>query len=275
MKKKKITVIGCGKMGSTIMVSIKRNIKQFNIKGVDKDSKVRKRIEKEKKIKVYSSLDKTQDSDIYILAVKPQDIDEVLKELSEIVKNADKYKWIISIAAGISSSRIRKYLKRNAGIVRVMPNTPALISEGMTVICEADSKSRQKRPKFVRKIFSTMGKTINSKEEYMDLVTALSGSGPAYFFLLSELMEKYAREKNMDSYSARMLAAQTVIGAGKLMMHEIENKGKSFEQLRKDVTSPGGTTEAALKYLKKKSFNQIFLQGLKKAENRSKELSGK
>jgi pyrroline-5-carboxylate reductase len=140
--------------------------------------------------------------------------------------------------------------------------------EGMSVIASDEATSDELN--IIVDIFNGMGQTVVVDEKYMDAVTALSGSGPAYFFYFAEAMEKFAVDAGIEKEIARKLAAQTILGAGRLMN---EDENTDFAQLRKNVTSPGGTTQAAIEYLESQSCGKIFYEALNKAKNRSKELS--
>lgn len=268
---KKIAVIGCGKMGSVILSSIKRNLEEFEVCGVEKKEDLRNEVAKSNNVTVYESGKDAGDSDIYILSVKPQDIDTALAELGESIKNREFKTLVASIAAGITISYIKRFLEKynkNISVVRVMPNMGSVVWEGFAAIA-ADNSAHEEDINTVEDIFNGMGTAIRMDEKFMDAVTALSGSGPAYFFLLAEAMEKFAVDMGIDTDTSRNLISQTVEGAGKLMA----KAGRSFEELRKDVTSPGGTTEAAINYLKGNRFTEIFYEALNKAKIRSEELS--
>lgn len=207
-------------------------------------------------------------ADIIVLSVKPQNFTEVLEGIKGRV---GKEKLVISIAAGVTTSSIAEFLP-DAAIIRVMPNTPALVGEGATAIYSrnADNKAVDS----VVKIFSAVGKAVVvEKEELIDAVTAVSGSGPAYFFLLMEEMIKAGVKLGLSEDVAKELVLQTAKGAAILAGKADENKEGPAE-LRKKVTSPGGTTEAALKVFAENQFNELVSNALKAACDRSKELSG-
>lgn len=206
-----------------------------------------------------------ENSDIIILCVKPQNIDNALSELKDEI---DKRKKIISIAAGISLSRLQKGLGKNISIIRVMPNTPALIGFGMSCISPGKYASK-KDIENALKIFKSIGKVILVKEEFMDAVTAISGSGPAYFYLFIESLINAGIKIGLPDDLSNELVKQTALGSINMVLKTKEN----IKRLREKVTSKGGTTEAALKYLSKKRFEKIIVDAIKKAFLRSKELS--
>ena len=205
--------------------------------------------------------------DILVLSVKPQQMSEALRSIKGVVKNSA---LVISIAAGVEVEKIAAVLG-DISIVRVMPNTPALISEGAAALF-ANEKAKP-RINEAMKIFSAVGKAVVvGTEDLMDAVTAVSGSGPAYFFLLMEEMIKAAIELGLPEEIAKDLVLQTAKGAA-LLSSERAKDGESPAELRRTVTSPGGTTEAALKVFSEGRFGPLVQSALKSACKRSKELS--
>ncbi|MFA6187030.1 MAG: pyrroline-5-carboxylate reductase [Phycisphaerae bacterium] len=211
--------------------------------------------------------------DIVVLSVKPQNFPQVLDDIKTAV---GKKHLIISIAAGITTSRIQNSLG-NVPIVRVMPNTPALIGEGaagmFATTGSTSSPQAKSRLKQVEKIFSAVGIVeVVKNEKLLDAVTAVSGSGPAYFFLMMEAMIKAGIKLGLERETAEKLVLQTAKGAG-ILAADSAGKGISPDVLRKNVTSPGGTTEAALKVFAKRNFEKIVNDAIAAAADRSKELS--
>ncbi|HPP55916.1 MAG TPA: pyrroline-5-carboxylate reductase [Anaerohalosphaeraceae bacterium] len=206
-------------------------------------------------------------ADILILAVKPQQMAAVLKEIADSIRRGV---LVISIAAGIRTAKIRSFLPQNP-IIRVMPNTPAMVSAGASALYNAGALPEQMQEAL--RIFESVGKAVVAEqEELLDAVTAVSGSGPAYFFLLMEEMLKAAAELGLDEATARALVLQTAKGAA-LLAEEAAGRGETPDILRKKVTSPGGTTEAALKVFGEYSFGPMVRQALLAAARRSRELS--
>jgi len=199
---------------------------------------------------------------IIILAVKPQNMDEVTAEISDII-SPDKI--VVSIAAGITLSYLLSRLKTSK-IIRVMPNTPALIQEGMSVMsmCEC---IHDKEIGLIRDIFMSVGLLIVLPEKYMNAVTALSGSGPAFIALFVEAMIEGGMKMGLDKHTATELAVQTLLGTAKLL-----DAGMSPEKLREMVTSPGGTTAAGLNVFEENGFIDIVKDALQAATERAKEL---
>lgn len=202
---------------------------------------------------------------IVILAVKPQTMEEALHQIKPAL-NTDTL--IISIAAGITTGYIEKTLGGTPRVVRVMPNTPMLVGEGMTGIAPGKNATDADIITAER-IFSAGGKTIRTSEDLINAVTALSGSGPAYVFYLVETLAAAAAKLGLPEDQAALLARQTVIGSA----HLLQQSKDSPAELRKKVTSPGGTTQAAIESLQNGGLPTLIDNALKAAEQRSKELA--
>jgi pyrroline-5-carboxylate reductase len=202
---------------------------------------------------------------IIILAVKPQNMDEVTAEINKVITEE---KIVVSIAAGITLSYLASRLKTSK-IIRVMPNTPALVQEGMSVLtlCEC---IHDREMGLIRSIFMSVGKVLVLPEKYMDAVTALSGSGPGFIALFVEKMIEAGEKVGLSKDNATELAIQTLIGTAKLL-----ETGMPPGKLREMVTSPGGTTAAGLKVFEEKGFQDTVDAVIKAAANRSKELGRK
>lgn len=206
--------------------------------------------------------DVVRESSIIILAVKPQNMDDVTAEISGVVS---EQQMVVSIAAGITLSYLASRLK-TPKIIRVMPNTPALVQEGMSVIsmCECIHDSEMA---VVRDIFMSVGKVLVLPEKYMDAVTALSGSGPAFMALFTEAMTEAGMQAGLTQRNASELAIQTFIGTSKLL-----ETGMPPDKLREMVTSPGGTTAAGLKVFEERGLREMVAAVINAAISRSKEL---
>ena len=206
-------------------------------------------------------------ADVLILAVKPQVLKEVAHELAPAVQ--ERKPLTISIAAGVRSSDIDAWLGGQIALVRTMPNTPAMIQAGATVLCAGNQVSQEQRNQS-ESILRAVGLTRwVEKEELMDAVTALSGSGPAYFFLVMEAMEKAGVELGIPAETARLLTLQTALGAARMAIESSDGPAL----LREKVTSPGGTTERALSILEEGELRDLFSNALTGARDRSIELS--
>jgi len=207
-------------------------------------------------------------ADIMVLSTKPQQMNEALESIKGALST---HKLLISIAAGVKVDKITAALG-DIAVVRVMPNTPALLGEGASALY-ANEKAKARLDEAL-KIFSAVGKAVVIEDEgLIDAVTAVSGSGPAYFFLLMEEMKKAGIELGLPEEVAKDLVLQTAKGAA-LLAAERDKEGESPAELRRKVTSPGGTTEAALKIFAEGDFGPLIQAALKRACERSKELSG-
>jgi len=201
-------------------------------------------------------------SNVIILAVKPQDVAAVCRDAVSSLRG----KTVISVCAGITTKTLEALLGK-ISLVRVMPNMPAEISAGISAVALGKyAKSKDKR--LAVSIFSCIGEVVEVKERLMDAVTAISGSGPAYFFYLVENLIYTAKELGISQSLAERLAIKTALGSAMLM----DTSGESPQALRKRVTSKGGTTEAAFKVLKKRAFGNILQQACYAAAKRSKQL---
>lgn len=202
-----------------------------------------------------------------VLAVKPQ----IAVELNDVMQEIDPDKQVvISIMAGWSCDKIAALCGSDAQhmrIVRVMPNTPLLANAGMSAITKGPG-ARETDEALIQKILASAGEIVTVKEDQMHAVTATSGSGPAYVFLLAEAMAAASQALGMEEDKALLLAKQTIFGAGKLMMESEDTP----EELRAKVTSKNGTTHAGIESMKDAGFLEIVLQGMKQAEIRSREL---
>ncbi len=204
-------------------------------------------------------------ADAIVLSVKPQNISAVLDEIKGSISDDAV---IVSIAAGVRVEKICAAVGQQA-VVRVMPNTPALIREGCSVIY-ANASAKKKVAK-IKAVFESVGEVIViENENLMDAVTAVSGSGPAYYFLMMEEMITAAVELGIEEEAARKLVLQTAKGAA--LLANIEG-AESPEELRRKVTSPGGTTEAAIKIFEEGRFGELVGKAIKRACERSRELS--
>ncbi len=206
--------------------------------------------------------------DVVVVATKPQSVDIVFEGIADVF---DCNKLLVSIVAGVPVMRFTDALG-DIAVVRVMPNTPALVGYGAAGVYA--NKKAKKRLDFVVDLFRSVGEAVVVKtEDELDTVTALSGSGPAYYFLLMEEMIRAGMELGLDAATAKKLTLQTALGAAQLAM-QADKDGQTPEQLRKKVTSPGGTTEAAIKIFNEDQFGAIVVLAMQKAKERSKELSG-
>lgn len=203
-----------------------------------------------------------RDSRLLLLAVKPQ---SMLAVLDAIAPTIAKKATVVSIAAGITAGTIESRLPGHA-VVRTMPNTPLMVGLGAVAIAPGTKATAEDLAQ-ARRLFDSVGAVVEVREEELDAVTALSGSGPAYFFLLVEQMVKAGVEMGLSPEVAHRLATQTAYGAGKMLVgHDTPL------DLRRKVTSPGGTTQAAIEIMQTRKLDAIVIDALKAARNRSEEL---
>lgn len=211
-----------------------------------------------------NSADAASGKDIIVIAVKPQNIEDVFNDLHDCLKPEQ---LIVSIAAGVRLNTLSQGL-HHSRIARVMPNTPAQIGSGMSGWTATAEVSTQQRER-VKTILGTMGKEIYYDDEgYLDMVTAVSGSGPAYFFLMAEAMIEAAIAIGLPREEAEELVSQTMLGAANL----IQGSDKTPGELRQNVTSRGGTTEKALSVLNEGGFPELIRKAIEAAYQRSKEM---
>lgn len=205
--------------------------------------------------------------DVVVLAVKPQILKSVAQSIASTIQQ--KRVLVISIAAGVTLDSLRAWLGQDVAIVRCMPNTPALVLTGATALHANNNSSAEQRD-LAENIMRSVGIALwVDNEKDLDAVTAVSGSGPAYYFLLMEAMEKTAVALGLSAETARLLVQQTALGAAKIALESAE----SPEQLRKQVTSPGGTTEQAIETFLQGGFSGLVAKALHAARDRSVAMS--
>ncbi|MCK9608755.1 MAG: pyrroline-5-carboxylate reductase [Methylomonas sp.] len=208
-----------------------------------------------------------QEVGVVVLAVKPQILREVALQIAPLVKQ--KHVLVVSIAAGISQTSLALWLGSDTAIVRCMPNTPALVLTGATAL-HANANVDEEQKDLAENILRAVGISLwVEQESELDAVTAVSGSGPAYFFLMMEAMEKTALEMGLNERTARLLVQQTALGAAKIALESAE----SPTQLRERVTSPGGTTQKAIETFQQNGFADLVGKALLAARDRSIEMS--
>lgn len=208
-----------------------------------------------------------EQSDIIVLAVKPQILETVCQNIQASIQA--KKPLVISVAAGIRSEDINRWLGGNNAIVRTMPNTPALIQSGATGLF-ANGQVSDEQKNQAEHIMRAAGLTIWVEQEtQLDAVTALSGSGPAYYFLFMEAMEEAAQKLGLDAQTAHLLTMQTALGAAKMVLESRDD----CATLRKNVTSPNGTTEQAINTFETEGIRDMVEKAMQAANNRAEELA--
>jgi pyrroline-5-carboxylate reductase len=206
-----------------------------------------------------------RNADILVIAVKPQHIEALLNETGTSVRRTQ---LVISIAAGITTEYIERFVPAGTPVIRVMPNTPALLGAGAIAIA-AGRNAKRGHMALAKKFFAASGSVVELPEDRINAVTALSGSGPAYVFLLAEAMEQAGIAMGLPADVAALLARQTVYGSG-LMLGKLPAPAA---ELRKNVTSPGGTTAAAIEIFAAKGFHELVRLALEGARDRARELA--
>ena len=266
----KICLIGCGKMGSSLLEgwSSLKVIKHITIIEPNLDE-IPSKLLNIKNFNFYKTIEETDKNfsfDMTILAVKPQVMEVVLKQISNLNFISDSW---LSIAAGLTVKFFENVLGNNQQIIRTIPNTPASIKKGVTAIYfNRNCKNKTINESIL--LMKAAGETIIVNDEnLMDAYTAVSGSGPAYIFYFVEAIISAAKEMGINEKNARILAEKTLIGSAYLL----ENSQARAQDLRKAVTSPKGTTEAGLNVLMKKdAFFNLTSRAIQKAQKRGREL---
>ncbi len=263
---KKIGFIGAGNMATAIINGLLKNkvVAPENINVFDVNENQLKLMAEKGVTTCDTSTTVVTDSNIIVLAVKPQNYEEVLSGVKDSVSEE---KIFVSIAAGISISYVQKALECNCPMVRVMPNTPLLLGKGATALCPSDNISDEDFS-VVKDMFGLNGAVEVFTEDHMNEIIAVNGSSPAYIYLFAKAMADYANECNIPYESALNLIVATLEGSAAM----IRDSGDSLDTLIKKVSSPGGTTLAALKTLEDYKFYDGIKEAMKSCTNRAEEL---
>lgn len=269
MKNKTIGFIGAGNMASALIGGLVADgYAADKIWVSDLDEKKCQQLQEHFKIRIAADNNAVaRDSDVLVLAVKPQVMKTVCMDLRNALTPAKTV--LLSVAAGIKTDTIGGWCGEQCAIIRAMPNTPALVQAGATALYANKNTSGAQRD-LAENIVRAVGVAVwVGQESHMDIVTALSGSGPAYFFLVMEVMQKAAIALGLPTEQARLLTLQTALGAARLAMEADDD----VAVLRQRVTSPGGTTEQAIKTFVEGNIESLFADAIKAAANRSQTLS--
>ena len=267
MLTEKIGVVGAGKIGSAIARGMIKAglVTKDQVMASDVSDALRQAIAKELDIKITPDNDQLCDfADVVILAVKPQIVEPVAKE---IAKKLGKSKLLISVAAGVPISRIEAGLEKGARVVRVMPNISCVVGAGAAGYAGGTNTSAQDL-EICGSILNSFGVGLPVEEKYLDAVTGLSGSGPAYVFLFMEALADGGVQVGLTRDVALKLAMQTVYGAARMALESAKHLG----ELKDEVTSPGGTTIAGLYTLEQRGFKGAVMEAIVNATRRSQEL---
>jgi len=267
IKGRTVGFLGAGNMGEALIKGLlaAKLVPADAIFATDVRPERLKELDRQYGIQVTSdNADLVRRADIVILAVKPQIMDAVATEIAPAVT---RRKLLISIAAGVATEKIRARLPRDSRLIRVMPNTPALVLEGATAIAKADGLEPGDLD-IAREIFGAVGRVVVLGEEMIDAVTGLSGSGPAYVAIVIESLADGGVRMGLDRATAMTLATQTVLGAAKLLLETGLHPGA----LKDMVSSPGGTTIAGIAALEEGGLRTTFIKAVERATQRSREL---
>ena len=263
-----ITFIGGGNMATALISGLRKSTASgLAIRVSDPSEQARNRLQAEYKVEPYTdAVAAICGADIIVLAVKPQIMPVVLDHLAG---NTETGQLVLSIAAGTTIATITKALGNDLAVIRSMPNSPALIGQGITAICPGKN-CKPHQIEHAEQILSTSGEVVLIEDEsLMDVVTAISGSGPAYYFLLTEALAEAGHALGLPGEVADKLAAYTASGAGAMLSQSDE----SAAELRRQVTSPGGTTQAALEVLELRKFRSLVHAAAEAASRKGRELA--
>ena len=270
IKDKQVGFLGAGNMGEAIIRGLLQTglVPAASIAAADARADRLQQIAKQYGVRAAASnRDLVAAADIVILAVKPQTMASVLKD---IAGGVDRAKLLISVAAGVPVAALRAALGKPARLIRVMPNTPALVREGVTAIARAEGLEAGDL-ELAQELFGAVGRVVVLDEDALDAVTGLSGSGPAYIAIVIESLADGGVKMGLDRATAMVLAAQTVLGSARLILETGTHPG----QLKDMVSSLGGTTIAGIAALEEGGVRRTFISAVERATQRSRELGGK
>lgn len=264
-----IAFIGGGNMARSLIAGlIRQGVPANTIHVAEPVDALREQLAIDFGVKAHvTAAEAAEDCRTWLLAVKPQVMAEVCAPLAPLAKILQPL--VVSIAAGISRDRLRQWLGEGAAVVRAMPNTPALLGAGVTGLYAGSDVDAEGRAR-TQALLASAGQTVWIEDEaLMDAVTAVSGSGPAYVFLLAEAMQAAAVAQGLPEAAATTLVAQTLLGASRMLTES----GESASALRRRVTSPNGTTHAAIETFQAGGFEALVARAIEAATHRGRELS--
>ncbi len=261
-----LAILGAGVMGETLLSGLIRAGRRIDDLMVgEKRSERAHELTERYGVTVVSNTEAAQKADTLALVVKPQDMGDLLAEIAPVVRPGQ---LVVSLAAGITTGYLEARLPEGVAVVRVMPNTPALVDEGMAAISRG-SHCDESHLQEAEELMASTGKVLRVPERQQDAVTAISGSGPAYLFFVVESMIEAGVHLGLPRATASELVVQTVVGSAKLL----RETGEHPTVLRERVTSPGGTTAAAIRELEDHKVRAAFLTALEAARDRSRALA--
>jgi pyrroline-5-carboxylate reductase len=259
-------ILGAGVMGETLLSGLVRAGRRVdNLLIGEKRPERGRELEERYGVTVHTNVEATRKADTVAIVVKPQDMDDLLSEIAPELRPGQ---LVVSLAAGITTAFIEARVPEGVAVVRVMPNTPALVDEGMAAISPG-SRCDDGHLAEAESLMASTGKVMRIPERQMDAVTAISGSGPAYLFFVVESMIEAGVHLGLPRATATELVVQTVVGSA----HMLRETGTHPAVLREQVTSPGGTTAAALRELEIHKVRAAFLAAMEAARDRSRALA--
>lgn len=263
----RVAIIGGGVMGGTLISALRATgWPDSSIALAEKDPERAAALKQLHGIEVELKIAKVvKGAEIVVLAAKPQDIGEILKEVAKVLEPAA---IVVSVAAALPTSFYEALLPSGTPVIRAMPNTPAIIAQGATAIT-GGKHAKDEDFGAVYSLFRATGLVVKVPEDAMDAVTAVSGCGPAYFYAVVEALTEAGVAQGLDRILAAQLASQTLVGAAQLLVHS----GDTPQNLRRRVASPGGTTNAALEAMEHAGLQDVISAGAKAAVARSREIS--
>lgn len=260
----RIAVIGGGRIGEALLAGLLESGRLVKDLVVAENQPARARLLDERfGVRVTATVaDAAAGADVLVLAVKPADIDRVLRDLAaaDLASNAEQI--VVSVAAGVRTAHVEAALPAGFPVVRVMPNTPMLVGEGMCAVAAGRHASAQQVDE-VTELLQAVGKVVVVAEKQMDAVTAVSGSGPAYFFLMAEALIEAGVGVGLPHEVATQLVVQTMVGSAAML----DSSGQDAVALRTAVTSPGGTTAAAVRELERSGVRSALLEAVHAAHD--------
>jgi len=273
MEDKTYAILGCGSMGTAILAGmVKGHVKPEKIKVTAKRTESAAALAKKFHVTAYSTDYQpnanslaVEGAQIVLLAVKPAYITQVLDEIKHVLSEDA---LVISVAAGVTTATMEQFVSSKVSVVRAMPNTPALINKGLTGI-SAGSRVSAEQLKSAQELFDGVGKTIVIPEEKIDALSTISGSGPAYVFYFIEEFIKTSIAMGFSQEEAYLLVSETFAGASDLLV----SSQKDPADLRRQVTSPNGTTMRAVAVLEEGNLHDLFLKATNSALARAKEIA--
>jgi pyrroline-5-carboxylate reductase len=265
--KKKIGFIGCGKMASAIIKGIldSKDGANFEVFGSEVNEEIAKNASSRLGIEVFCDNKKLVNvSDVIFIATKPNIVNDVLEDIKDEISPEQ---LVISIAAGVSTEKIEAKLEK-ARVIRIMPNTPALVNLGMFGVCKG-SKANSEDMSFIQSLLTTLGKSIEVEESQMDIVTAISGSGPAFFYQVIEDMARAGEKLGLEYEKSLVLATQTALGSAQMVF----NRGETTVQtLIDNVATKGGCTFVGISEMKEQHSDKLFYDVIDKTTQKANAL---